>query len=189
MYSLDDCQILTQTAEEPIVAEKLYKAALVGDVKVGLGSLMFRILFDEPKGSIGMDFCTIPFKLGVKIIKVQFWRGSLEFRADSKLPGSFFKGLRAVVLVYDITKKSTFDKLEGLIATAKEEGITKFFLLGNMKDEEANREVSITEANEYVMKHEISYFAEVSAKTGEELKKAFLTIANNIVSSDDTGEE
>ena len=53
-------------------------------------------------------------------------------------------------------------------------------LVGNQKDREEFREVSVRKAQEFRKKHNIPYFVETSAKTGENVEQAFMTAAREL---------
>ena len=50
-------------------------------------------------------------------------------------------------------------------------------LVGNQKDREEFREVSVRQAQEFRKKHNIPYFVETSAKTGENVETIFTMAA------------
>ncbi len=53
-------------------------------------------------------------------------------------------------------------------------------LVGNQKDLEKKREVTNTKAEEFRMRHNIDYFVETSAKTGENVEILF-TMAGRLL--------
>ena len=50
-------------------------------------------------------------------------------------------------------------------------------LVGNQKDREEHREVSLRQAEEFRQKHSIPFFIETSAKTGENVEVIFTMAA------------
>eukprot|EP00826_Nyctotherus_ovalis_P044122 TRINITY_DN4740_c0_g1_i4.p1 TRINITY_DN4740_c0_g1~~TRINITY_DN4740_c0_g1_i4.p1 ORF type:complete len:132 (-),score=29.73 TRINITY_DN4740_c0_g1_i4:151-546(-) len=91
----------------------------------------------------------------------------------------FYKGAHAGFLVFDVTKKDTFNKLESWIHDFRGNAYpeAKLMLLGNRKDEEESREVSVDEAKEFARTHQLIEYYETSAKTGEAITEAFTHIA------------
>ena len=89
---------------------------------------------------------------------------------------TYYKGANGVLLVYDITKRYTFEKLdfwlEDLKTNSDDINNIFIFLIGNKCDQEEKREVSYEEANEFAKKKAFPYI-EVSAKTGKNVKKLF----------------
>jgi GTPase SAR1 family protein len=51
------------------------------------------------------------------------------------------------------------------------------FLIGNQKDNENQREVGIDKAEKFKQIKELDFFAETSAKTGENVTETFVNIA------------
>ena len=51
------------------------------------------------------------------------------------------------------------------------------FLIGNKKDCENEREVGLDKAEKFKQIKNLDHFAETSAKTGENVKEAFITVA------------
>ena len=88
-------------------------------------------------------------------------------------------------LVYDITRKESFDLVQYWIKDIREkgpEGIA-FMLIGNKKDLEEEREVSIDDGKKMAEELGGIPFMEVSAKTGENLKEAFLALTELTMST------
>ena len=56
-------------------------------------------------------------------------------------------------------------------------------LVGNQKDREEFREVSVQQAEEFRAKHKIPYFLETSAKSGENVETIFLMSAKILYSN------
>ena len=51
------------------------------------------------------------------------------------------------------------------------------FLIGNQKDKEAEREVGFDKAEKFKQIKELDYFAETSAKTGQNVNESFISAA------------
>lgn len=89
---------------------------------------------------------------------------------------SYYQQAHGVILVYDISKRESFENLgywQDLIEKKCEKS-AKILLIGNKIDKENERQVSTTEGREYAEKNGY-YFMETSAKTNvnEAVGKAF----------------
>ena len=95
--------------------DHLLKVLLIGDAGVGKSSLLLRYTedkFDEALGStIGVDFKVKTVEADGKRVKLTLWdtAGQERFRT---LTSSYYRGAQGVVLVYDVTRRATFDDLQ-----------------------------------------------------------------------------
>ena len=87
---------------------------------------------------------------------------------------SFFKGADGIVVVYDITNKSSFEcaKSDMKNINNSENPNTVKFLLGNKTDLVENRTISYEEAEKYAQSVDFIYF-EASAKSSDNIEKMF----------------
>ena len=130
-----------------------------------------------------------------KIVELQVWdtAGMEQFRSMVKV---FFKGANAILLVYDITRRDTFSASEMWLKTIQENSSSnvKIVLVGNKKDDEANRVVTAKEGKEFGNLMGIFHFMEKSAKTGEGISEMLKVLAlqlyndhiNNPIKKEDT---
>ena len=92
----------------------LFKIIIIGDAGVGKSNILTRYVkneFDSSKQpTVGVEFSSKKIKVDNKSIKLQIWdtAGQEKFKAVSK---QYYKGAVGVMLVYDITKKRTFDNV------------------------------------------------------------------------------
>ena len=86
-------------------------------------------------------------------------------------------------MVFDITSESTFTNLENWLYELKNHSHQKICitLVGNKRDLSAEREVSYERANEFVKKHNLDYYFETSAATGENVEKVFFDLGADIL--------
>jgi len=137
---------------------------------------------DSPH-TIGVEFGTRIIDVNSKKIKLQVWdtAGQERFRAVTK---SYYRGAAGALLVYDITRRVTYNHLTSWLSDARNltHPNTVIMLVGNKKDLEEQRDVSYQEAENFAKENDI-LFVESSAKTGENVEEAFLKTAKLIFQS------
>ena len=117
---------------------------------------------------------------------MQIWdtAGQERFRNVTK---SYFQSSQGLVLVYDITDRESFEKLNFWVDNIKNNAPenVKFILVGNKCDLANERKVSYEEGENYAKKFNIKFF-ESSAKDGTNVKEFFFYLANEIYQDDKT---
>merc|ERR1712205_203605 len=163
----------------------LFKVVLIGDSGVGKSNLLTRFTRNEfnreSKSTIGVEFATQTIQVEKKMIKAQIWdtAGQERYRA---ITSAYYRGAVGALLVYDITKHTTFDDvrtiwLEELRNNADANIV--IMLVGNKSDLRHLRDVSTEDAYEFAEQHQLS-FIETSALGGENVDKAFSNILTEI---------
>ena len=160
-------------------ANYIIKLLTLGETEVGKTSIVLRYSddkFHESKiATIGIDFKIKMIKKGNEKIKVSIYdtAGQERFKNIVK---HYYKGANGVLLIFDITKRDTFEKLDYWLTDLQENSDNLdylfIYLIGNKIDLEAERKVSTEEANKFAQENNLSYI-EVSAKTGFNIKKLF----------------
>ena len=83
------------------------------------------------------------------------------------------------LLVFDLTEKTSFDILQRYLDEIKEQTQETFvcLLVGNKKDQKSKKEVTQKDVEEFMNRErKIIGYLEVSAKTGENVHTAFVTL-------------
>lgn len=153
------------------------KIILIGDAGVGKTSISGRYIDSSFKD---VYQATLQVEKRMKIIneddktsiRLNIWdtAGQEKFRSITR---QFYRDCQGAFIVFDLTKKSSFNELKTWINELKTHGNddTVIIILGNKSDLTTEREIS-----EDVIKNEIKdkykYF-EVSAKTGNNVSLAF----------------
>ena len=165
----------------------LIKIVIVGDSGVGKTNLLSRFSvnkFEEnTRNTIGVDFTAVDLKISEKSVKAQFWdtAGQEKYRS---IASAYYKNAQGVIMVYDMTRRDTFEHIENWWEELKEQGDPNInmILVGNKADLLEERVVTTEEAADLAKMKDI-FFMEVSAKTNFDdcVKKAFTTLLEQIV--------
>ena len=167
-----------------------YKIMVLGESKVGKTSLIKRFTKDQFGGvyltTVGMDFQDKIIELEDKKIRMQVWdtAGQERFRNVTK---SYFQSSHGLLVVYDITDKESFEKINFWMKNIKENAPenAKLILVGNKCDLANERQVSYEEGEKKASNYNIKFF-ESSAKDGTNVKEFFFYLANEIYQDEKT---
>ena len=162
----------------------LMKLILVGDSGVGKTNILSKYLknnFDpDSKATVGVEFGTKNIEIDNKKIKVQIWDTAGQERYRS-ITSTYYKGAKGAFIVYDITRKSTFDNIDKWIGDLKNNGDENMivYLVGNKSDLNDMREVRKDEAMTKSEKYNIA-FSETSALYGDNIHKIFQDLMEKV---------
>ena len=163
----------------------LFKILILGDSFVGKTNMLKRFLNNEfdmnTKETVGVEFGSKNFIFGENdIIKAQIWdtAGQERYRSVTK---AYYKGAKGALLVYDITRKSTFENIDNWLIDLRTNADKDILivLIGNKSDLLDNREVSSEDAQTKAEQYNIA-FMETSAKSGDNISKAFTELVEQI---------
>jgi Ras-related protein Rab-11A len=164
--------------------EMMVKIILIGDSAVGKTNIMSKYLrgqFQEnSKATVGVEFGSKLFKIDNHNIKAQIWdtAGQEKYKA---ITGAYYKGSKGAFVVYDITRKETFDATDRWINDLKISSDPKIniILIGNKSDLEDKRDV-LKEQGEEKAKSFGCAFLETSAFNGDNIDKGFEMMISDI---------
>ena len=166
-------------------SDLVFKILLLGDSEVGKSCFLMRysenVFIENYITTIGLDYKLKTVKLDTgKTIKVQLWdtAGQDKYRTIAK---NYYKGSHGILLLYDITKQSSFDNIREWVRDIKEEVNEKaiLFLIGNKIDMEDQRKIPKEKGVELAEEFKIPFF-EASAKSGENVDEVFKALYNKI---------
>ncbi|SJK86286.1 Rab family, other [Babesia microti strain RI] len=163
----------------------LLKFIIIGDTGVGKSCLLLQ--FTDKRFRANHDL-TIGVEFGARIIsiqgtpiKLQIWdtAGQESFRSITR---SYYRGAAGALLVYDIGRRETFDHLSKWLQEVRDNSTVSMsiILIGNKSDLSA-REVEYEEGKRFADSNGL-FFLETSAKSACNVEKAFVCIAEEILS-------
>lgn len=124
-----------------------------------------------------------------KHMKLSLWdtAGQETYKSVTR---SYFRGASGALLVFDLTRKSTFSHATDWLADLRQiaEPDIVVVLVGNKADltmpreegAENKREVTRKEAEEWARRNGVAEYVETSAKSGEGVERAFMRVAERI---------
>jgi len=130
--------------------DMIYKVVLIGDSGVGKSNLVSRYIKNEfttnTKTTVGVEFGAKKFEMGDTKIKAQIWDTAGQERYKS-ITSCYYKGAKGGIIVYDITKKETFENVDKWLQEFKKNADLDacFILIGNKCDLIQERAISTEE--------------------------------------------
>ena len=166
------------------VSLRVCAVVVIGDSGVGKSNLLSRFTRNEfnleSKSTIGVEFATRSVNIEGKTIKAQIWdtAGQERYRA---ITSAYYRGAVGALVVYDITKDTSFENVEKWLAELRENATADItmMLVGNKTDLANMRAVSTETGKAYAEKNGVS-FIEASALTASNVEAAFLQILSEI---------
>ena len=162
--------------------KEYYKLKLIvlGDSGVGKTNIISRYVSNtfsnDSKATVGVEFFTKPFRVNNDIVKLEIWDTAGQERYKS-ITSAYYKGSRGALLVYDITRPSTFEDIEKWMTELKEKvrGSLKIIIIGNKLDLTKERKVDTETALEKAKSLNVPLM-ETSAFNSTNIQKAFESI-------------
>ncbi|XP_061477652.1 ras-related protein Rab-2A-like [Rhineura floridana] len=162
----------------------LFKYIIIGDSGVGKSCLLLQFtdkrFHPVPDVTIAVEFGARMITIDGKQIKLQIcdtgWHES--FRSIIR---SCCRGAAGALLVYDITRRDTFNHLTTWLEDARQHSNSNMviMLIGNKSDLESRREVKKEEGEAFARQHGF-IFTETSAKTASNVEEAFINTTKEI---------
>jgi len=137
--------------------------------------------------SIGVDFKLKNIEVDQKKVKLQIWdtAGQERFRT---ITTSYYKGAQAIIVVYDITDKDSFEHVKNWMSDVDKfakEGVLRI-LVGNKCDLDHKRTITNEQGKELASKYGIN-FMETSAKETVNIDELFISATKSFLSTQVSG--
>jgi len=145
------------SVQEEEYYDMIFKTVLIGDSGVGKTNILSRYLHDqfsnETKTTVGVEFGTKKMTIEGHNIKAQIWDTAGQERYRS-ITNAYYKGAKGALLVFDLSRKSTFDSVDKWISELRTNGDAEvtIVLIGNKCDideKQVQREDIIKKAELY----------------------------------------
>jgi Ras-related protein Rab-18 len=155
-----------------------YKVAISGNGNVGKTTLLRRYAtgkFQESRiMTIGVDFETIEVDVKGQPVKLTVWdlAGQQRF---APFRDSFYRGARAIAMVFDVSDRPTFDDLPHWLQEAQRV-VPDAYVVVNGNKIDLPRVIAVEEGRAYAASINAAY-VETSAKTGEGVGQFFRFLA------------
>jgi len=154
-----------------------FKYIIIGDAAVGKSCLMLNFIDkrfrSEHDLTIGVEFGSKIIDVKGTKIKLQIWdtAGSESFKSITR---SYYRAAAGALLVYDITRKESFNHLSEWLNEARFNGnpAMAITLVGNKVDLESQRAITYEEGQRYAKDNGLG-FLETSALTSFNVNEAF----------------
>ncbi|KAF8894786.1 ras family-domain-containing protein [Infundibulicybe gibba] len=174
----------SRTTTEGRTYDYLFKVVFMGDSGVGKSNLLSRFTRNEfnleSRSTIGVEFATRNLEVDGKIIKAQIWdtAGQERYRA---ITSAYYRGAVGVILVYDITKRASYENVTRWLKEIREHADSNIVILlvGNKSDLKHMRAVPTDEAKAFAAENSMS-FVETSALDASNVEVALETIITDI---------
>lgn len=167
------------------------KVVLLGDQGVGKSSLVLRFVTNNFKlnseATIGASFMSKMVMVSDKKnpseqvpVNFKIWDTAGQEKYHSLAP-MYYRGAAAAIVVYDITRRTSFSTLQDWINELRQLGPENIVIAiaGNKSDLEAHREVETDAARRYADSMDV-LFLETSAKDDLNVAKVFMKICERL---------
>ena len=165
------------------------KIIIVGDTCVGKSNFLFRFINDQfskiYQTTLGIDckskVCILP--KSKKKVKINLWdtAGQERYMSINKM---YFQKIQGIILMYDITQRSSFERLPKWVQLINETTFNiPIVLIGNkIDDEEENRIVSTEEGKDFANQNGYLFY-EASALSGKNVNNSIYDLCESIILS------
>ena len=165
-------------------SEMMFKIIIIGNSSAGKTKIIDRYLKnsfeDNSIPTLGFQMNKKEFQIEQDKITVQIWDTAGQEKFNS-LTSSYYKNAKGALVVYDITDKGSFNKIEKLVDDLKNGSDKNIYiiLVGNKNDLEEQRVITKEEGEDLAKKLNLG-FCEVSAKTGDGIENVFQKLINEV---------
>lgn len=167
------------------------KCVILGHTGVGKTSMVnqyCRGTFGETTATIGAAFMKKTVEMEGWSIVLQIWDTAGQERFRSMAP-MYYRGAHAAVLVYDVTDRSTFEKVRGWVDELQANATADIVMVlaANKCDKELepnSSSVDVEEAKAFAKEHNILGPFETSALSGKGIEDLFGLVAKKLLDAE-----
>ncbi len=168
--------------------EYMIKILTLGDTTVGKTSIVLQYTTQKYNtqilSTIGVDFKSKVINIDNNKVKMLIWDTAGEERFRN-IASQYYNGADGALLIFDITKKSSFERIVYWInELSQKKNINELGLLlvGNKIDLEKERQVQKEEAERFAKENNLKYY-EVSAAKNINIDNMMLDIIKQCISN------
>jgi len=173
------------------IAEGGVKFVLLGEMSTGKTCMVLRFVKNEfpdtVDSTIGAAFLVHKMSVDDRNIKLEIWDTAGQERFKSLAP-MYYRGASAAIIVYDITKQTSFQTMRNWVEELKQRAPPNIVLgiAGNKIDLEDQRTVDRETVEKYIKELTDDgckdvVFRECSAKTGQGIKELFEEMCRRLI--------
>jgi len=173
------------------IAEGGVKFVLLGEMSTGKTCMVLRVVNNEfndrVEPTIGAAFLVHKMDVEGRTVKLEIWDTAGQERFKTLAP-MYYRGASAAVIVYDITKKSSFETMIHWVDELKQRAPPNIVLAiaGNKCDLESQRAVSQDVVDAFLRQFTEAggcepIFRECSAKTGVGVRELFEDVCKRLI--------
>lgn len=164
----------------------VFRAVTIGESSVGKTCLVNRFIRNKfnvaEANTVGAIYETYTERRGDQSIEVQIWdtAGQEKFRS---LAPVYYRGAAAAIVVFDMSKRSTFSTIQSWIDEFKNVAgeSSVVLIVGNKVDLSDQLQIAQMEALEWATSHGCRFF-QTSAKSGEGVRELFTALVDILIS-------
>ena len=167
--------------------ESEFKIVFVGSMGVGKTSVINRYTYENfsnsSKPTLGLSFIDKTIELtsrGNASVKLKIWDTAGQEKLRS-LASIHYKDASAIIMVYDITSKSSFSDLKGWLEEVRKQSPENALIViaGNKSDRIDEEQVRMAEVKELAL-HENATYTLTSAVQNEGITEMFTELATKL---------
>jgi len=164
-----------------------FKIIVIGSKNVGKTAITTSFVSGRFRtyqpSTVGVEFMSRQITLGDKTIQVNIWDTTGD-ESYAEIFACYYKDCAGVILVFDVTDKMSFDKLNFWIEQMEKVNPDRevpFIVVGNKIDKHFNRVIFARQGERFSRRHNAPYI-ETSAKDDINIELVFSTLIEKVMS-------